>query len=198
MLSFDEPSHVYTWKGAMVPGVTTVIRDALGNPFERVAADVLEHARQRGSAVHKACELDDAGMLDESTVDRRIVPYVDAWRAFRQQFQFQVLFAETPLYSVAHGFAGTPDCAIALLDGAVAVLDRKTGLPGPAAAMQTAAYAHLVDSEFDFGGIGLRRFALRMLPTGQYRIHEYTNPGDWRDFLAALTVYRLKERIANE
>jgi hypothetical protein len=198
MLAFDAPSHVYAWKGAIVPGVTTIIRNALGNPFERVAADVLELARQRGSAVHKACELDDAGLLDEATVDSRIVPYVDAWRVFRHQFKFQVLFAETPLYSMVHGFAGTPDCAIALLDGVMAVLDRKTGLPGPAAAMQTAAYAHLVDCEFGDDGTGLRRFALRMLPTGQYRIHEYTNPGDWRDFLAALTVYRLKERIANE
>lgn len=198
MLTFDEAAHAYQWKGATVPGVTTIIRGALGNPFERVAAEVLERARQRGSAVHKACELDDAGTLDESSVDVRIVPYVEAWRKFRRQFAFRVIFAEKPLYSTAHGYAGTPDCAIEFDDGGCAVLDRKTGLPGPAAALQTAAYANLVEAEngrFDFNA---RRFALRMLPTGKYALHEYTSPGDFRDFLACLVVRRLQERIANE
>lgn len=195
MLEFDPVAHAYRWQGRPVPGVTTIIRGALGDPFERVAANVLEHARQRGQAVHKACELDDAGDLDETTVDVRIWPYVAAWRAFRREFRFRVIFAERPLFSDVHGYAGTPDCAIALPDGAHAVVDRKTGLPGPAAALQTAAYAHLIDATFGAAD-PMRRFALRMLPTGKYRFDEYTNPRDWPDFLGCLAVHRLKERIA--
>ncbi len=195
MLAFEPASHTYTWKGARVPSVTTIIRRVLGNPFEHVAASLLAYARQRGTAVHKACELDDAGELDESTVDARIVPYLDAWRLFRQQFKFRVLFAEKPLYSEFHGFAGTPDCCIECDLGWLAVLDRKTGLPGPAAALQTAAYGHLVDRHID-SDIPVRRFALRMLPNGKYKLHEYTAPGDWREFLACLVCVRLQERIA--
>jgi hypothetical protein len=195
MLEFDPVAHEYRWQRKLVPSVTTIIRGALGNPFERVAAPVMERARQRGTAVHKACELDDAGTLDESSVDPQIAAYVDAWRAFRREFGFEVLFAELPLYAHTHGFAGTPDCVIKLPDGVRAVVDRKTGLPGPAAALQTAAYAHLIDAEFG-ADLPLRRFAMRMLPSGKYRFHEYTELGDWRDFLACLAVHRLRERLA--
>lgn len=199
MLSFDPAEHAYTWRGKPVPGVTSVIRGSLGDPFERVARDVLEHARQRGSAVHKACELDDEGRLDEATVDPRIVPYVEAWRKFRREYRFEVLFAERPLYSAISGFAGTPDLVGRLLDGAILVIDRKTGLPGPAAALQTAAYAELAAYELHLDSpTAPRRFALRMLPSGKYQFHEYTQPGDWRDFLACLVVHRLKGRLASE
>jgi hypothetical protein len=195
MLEFDPVEHAYRWQGKPVPGVTTIIRGALGDPFEHVAAPVLERARQRGSAVHKACELDDAGCLDEATVDARIVPYVEAWRKFRREFGFRVQFAERPLYHAVHGYAGTPDCAIELACGLPAIVDRKTGLPGPAAALQTAAYAELA-YWLDAPPRQVRRFALRMLPNGRYQMHEYTNPGDFRDFLACLAVHRLKERLA--
>lgn len=197
MLTFDAAAHAYAWSGRPVPSVTSIIRSVLGDPFERVAAPVLEHARQRGSAVHKACELDDEGRLDESTVDRRIVPYVEAWREFRREFPFTVLFAETPLYSMVNGFAGTPDVAAQLDDGSVICIDRKTGLPGIGAALQTAAYSELIADKLSLASpLAVGRFALRMLPTGRYRFDEYSNPRDWREFLACLTVYRLRERAA--
>lgn len=191
MLEFHSDGHRYTWCGRPVPSVTTVIRTALGDPFERVAATVLELARQRGKAVHKACELDDAGELDETTVDARIVPYIDAWRRFRKEFPFTVLEAEKERYNAQHGYAGTPDCLIAFGRRDIAVVDRKTGLPGIGAALQTAAYAR-----FWLNGDSMRRFALRMMPTGKYQFTEYKDPGDWRDFLACLAVHRLKERLA--
>ena len=66
----------------------------------------------------------------------------------------------------------------------------------PAAALQTAAYAALIDEEYGAEDAPMRRFALHALPSGKYRLHEFTNAGDWREFLAALVVMRLKERIA--
>lgn len=194
MLEFDPVQHVYRVAGGVVPGVTTVIRGALGDPFERVAAPILERARQRGNAVHKACELDDAGMLDESSVDPKIAAYVDAWRAFRREFAFRVLFAERPLYSALYGYAGTPDVVGVFEDSSVIVIDRKTGLPGPAAALQTAAYAALVAEATPCAVPA--RFALRMLPSGKYRMDEYSGVADWRDFLSCLNVHRLRERLA--
>lgn len=193
MLTFDAGPHVYFWNDDIVPGVTDVIRGAIGDPFERVAPEILEHARQRGTAVHKACELDDAGNLDEDSVDFRIRPYVAAWRKFRAQFRCEVVMAESALYSRVYGYAGTPDVVIELPNFEQAVVDRKTGLPGPAAALQTAAYQVLAQEN---GLRPTRRFALRMLPTGQYRFDEYKNAGDVRDFLACLAVHRLRERIA--
>lgn len=192
---FDPAEHAYRFGDKPVPGVTSVIRSALGDPFERVAAPVLELARQRGSAVHRACELDDEDRLDEESLDPRIVPYVQAWRRFRREFAFDVLFAEQPLYSLVSGCAGTPD-VVAESRGEVLVIDRKTGLPGIAAALQTAAYAEIVADHLCLTSpTSPRRFALRMLATGRYQFHEYTAPSDWRDFLACLAVHRLKGRI---
>lgn len=196
MLTFDADAHRYAFNGVRVENVTTVLRSALGDPFERVARDVLELARQRGKAAHLACQLDDAGTLDEASVDARILPYVDAWRLFRRQWRFDVNFAEVPLYSPTYGYAGTPDVVATSADGQIICIDRKTGLPGAFAALQTAAYATLVAERFALHWNGIRRFALRMMPDGKYRFHEYDSPADWRDFLSCLNVHRIKERIA--
>jgi hypothetical protein len=194
-LQFDAARHVYSRGGRTVPGVTGVIRASLGYPFEHVAARVLEYAQQRGTAVHRACELDDEGVLDDATIDPRIMPYVVAWRSFRSQYPLTVITAETRLYSTVYGFAGTPDVVAMLPDDTLAVIDRKTGLPGIAARLQTAGYAQLVAELQSVDVRSVRRFALRMLPTGKYRFDEHTATSDWRDFIACLTVARLIERM---
>lgn len=199
MLTFDAETHRYAWDGQPVPGVTQVIRSAVGDPFARIARDVLERKRQIGHAAHKAAELDAAGMLNEATVHPAVLPYLSAWRAFRRETGFEVVASEEKLYHTVLGYAGQLDFwgTFPARPGA-AVVDLKTGLPGPMAAMQTAAYLEMV--LFHYAGLEgeQRRFALRALPTGRYKLEEYTNPGDWRDFLACLAVHRLKERIENE
>lgn len=194
MLELDREAHRYRWNGAAVPGVTEVIAAALGNPFADVRPAVLERKRQIGEAAHLACDMDDRGVLDDSTVARPVQPYLEAWRAFRRELRFELLISERPLYHLVHGYAGTPDRVIQIGDER-AVVDIKTGLPGPQAALQTAAYADLIASHLGRER-PLRRFALRALPSGRYKFDEHTHPGDWRDFLACLAVYRLKERIA--
>lgn len=202
MLTFDPVEHRYAWNGAAVPGVTSVIRSALGDPFASVPPAVLEHKRMIGTAAHLACHLDDAGKLDEASVHPEVAPRLEAWRKFRRDVRSCVFMSEEPLYAVAHGYAGMPDRGLLVEPPAaaewVAVVDLKTGLPGPAAALQTAAYEHLVAQRFPHvvGSKRIRRFALQALSSGKYRMTEYTNPADWRDFLACLAVHRLKERIA--
>ena len=195
MLTFDPVAHRYAWKGRTVPGVTDIISSALGNPFADVPPAVLEHKRAIGVAAHLACHLDDEGKLDESTVHPEVAPRLAAWREFRRAFRFEVYASERPLYHSLHGYAGTPDRGVFVIDGAWrAVIDLKTGLPGPAAALQTAAYAHLLEATF--GTPVDRRFALQARDDGTFRLVEYESPADWRDFLSCLNVHRLKERIA--
>jgi hypothetical protein len=192
-LQFDPELHEYAWNGRLVPSVTQVLRSALGDPFRGVASDVFERKRQIGSAAHKACELDALGTLDESTVHPAVVPYLEAWRAFLRESNFQVYETETHLYSDAYGFAGTPDF-IGVLGGAnMCVIDLKTGLPMIQAAFQTAGYAILA------GEIGnsamVSRYALQALPNGRYKLMPYTAPSDFADFLACLRCHRIKERM---
>lgn len=197
MLTFDAAEHRYFWHGKPVPGVTSIISSVLGNPFERVPTPVLEHKRALGVSTHFACHLDDAGMLDETSVHPEVRPRLDAWRAFRRELQCEVICSERQLYHASIGYAGQPDRLMRLVvAGDRAVVDLKTGLPGPYAALQTAAYGELVDSEFGAEERPLRRFSLQALPSGRYKFTEYTNPGDWRDFLSCLNVLRIRERIA--
>lgn len=202
MLTFDPVEHRYAWKGARVPSVTQIIASALGDPFANVPEHVLAHKRAIGQAAHLACHLDDAGELDDESVHEEVRPYLEAWRAFRREFPARVFVSEQPFYTVAHGYAGTPDRAVLIeppyAAAWIAVVDLKTGLPGAAAALQTAAYQHLVAQCCPeiVGAKHMRRFALQALSNGRYRLLEYAAPSDWRDFLACLAVYRLKERIA--
>lgn len=189
MLDFNAERHEYRWNGAIVPSVTQVIRAALGDPFGRIPADVLERKRKIGQAAHRACELDSRGDLDEATVHPAVLPYLQAWQAFVRESGFVVVFAELPFRHDTYGYAGTPDF-VGDLNGNRVVCDVKTGLSGPQAALQTAAYSALVCAQ--------RRFALRALPDGRYKLVEFSSPGDWPDFLACLRCVRLRERIANE
>ncbi len=193
-LVFDPVGHVYTWNGKRVPNVTAIIRDALGDPFANVSPAVLEYARQRGQAVHKACELDDAGQLDERTVDPVIAGYLEAWRALRQAWRFRIMASELPIYNPALGYACTPDVVFEA-PTTWGVIEIKTGLPGLQAELQTAAQLEAARHHFDMlqGG---ERFAVRLDKNGKPHFERHDHPGNWRDFLSCLNVCRLRERIA--
>jgi len=197
MLAFDAEAHRYTWDGRPVPSVTQVIRGALGDPFARISPAVLERKRRIGDAAHRAAELDAAGTLDDATVHPAVLPYLEAWRAFRRESQCTLIASESRIYHPVHGYAGTLD-VFAWVNGDAAVIDIKTGLPGPQAELQLAAYAEVAIDGPEVSGGTVRRFALRVLPTGRYKFDEYKNPAAWRDFLACLAVHRLKEKIENE
>jgi hypothetical protein len=201
-VAFDPVRHEYTVDGRVVRHVTGVLRSALGDPFARVPMHVLERKRQIGQAAHRAIELDDAGDLDELSVHPEVTPYLEAWRDFRRQFPFVVILSEQWLYSPVLDLATTPDRVVTLRDpdgdasdaAAVAVVEFKSGLPGPLAGLQTAAQALVF--EHCSGITPRRRFAMQAKPDGKYRLTEYTSPGDFRDFLSCLNIVRLKERLA--
>jgi hypothetical protein len=87
---------------------------------------VLEPKRRIGTAVHKACELDDLGVLDEDSVHASIWPYLCAWREFKMALRPTFILIEQPMYH-PDGYAGTPD-RVALIDEVDWLLDLKTTL----------------------------------------------------------------------
>lgn len=189
MLTFDEATHGYKWKGTPVPSVTQVIRSALGDQFAGVSHDAFARKRMLGQAAHRACELDSLGMLDEATVHPEVWPYLLAWRRFIFESGFKVVASEELFYEEVYGYAGRRDCR-GYLDGAQAVVDFKTGAPGMVG-IQTAGYAmagYAIDSKW-------RRFALLARDSGGYRFEECKSPADFADFLACLRIHRIKERL---
>lgn len=108
-LQFSEEQHAYTLNSVVVPSVTKILQIVGISDFSKVPADILERARLFGTAVHKACELFDKGTLDERTLDTNLWPYLDAWFAFKKDYQLEFIEIEKPIASVIYQVAGTPD-----------------------------------------------------------------------------------------
>lgn len=183
MLTFDPVKHEYRWHGLVVPGVTTITRPLMN--LDAVPRDVLERAAAFGTAVHRACELDDHGRLDESDLDPALAPYLKAWRAFSRDFDVQWDGIEERVYHQRFRYAGTLDRR-GLVRGARAMVDIKSGVTlYPAVGPQLAAYAQAHDP---ITGLAYHRLAVQLLPSGLYHAQSFCSPDDWPTFCSLLTL----------
>lgn len=186
MLVFDEASHTYHWNGIRVPSVTQILgamTDLSGIPGAR-----LEFARDRGHAVHYACELFDQDDLDWSTLDPRLVPYVEGWADFRAKTGFIPTGIEEKVFHPGLRYAGTLDRR-GVIDGQPSVLDIKAvAKMYPTTGMQTAAYAEALNA----GTPGIEkhtgRYGIQLLPSGKWKLNHYSEVTDWPTFVSALTL----------
>jgi len=185
MLAFDEASHTYTHKGVIVPGVTSIIERVLDS-FSGVPEQALEIARARGTAVHDATAFSDLNDLDWETLDVDLVPYVDAWLKFRAVTGFTPIHIEETVFHPRHFYAGKFDRVGLLWDSSLDLIDIKSGALMPSAGPQTAAYKEA----FNYRNTNKirRRWVVQLLPTGDYKLHEMKDAGDFSTFLAALTL----------
>jgi hypothetical protein len=75
------------------------------------------------------------------------------------------------------------------------LIDVKSGVADPVHGPQTAAYLELLrENEIIAKADQPIRLIARLQPNGFYQTEEQRDPGDWSVFLAALTVFRFKER----
>ncbi len=188
-LQFDPVEHRYMRNGVIVPGVTEILQSVgiIDTTW------FTEESAWRGSVIHKCCELDDLGDLDEASVVEEAKGYLEAWRLFKREMKF--------------------------LDGAV--VDLKTGQILPWVKYQLAAYSEFRPTGtsrenierpmlYECNGISfagtpdrlippfpaLRRIAVRLKPNGKYGIKEFPiheRRGDLNIFLAALAINNAKE-----
>jgi hypothetical protein len=103
------------------------------------AADVIrDKAATQGSDIHALAEAITLG--HEVTVTEEQAPFVDAYRAWRRDFEPSFLAAEEMVCSLQYGYAGTLD-AIVEIAGEVWLLDYKTSKGVyPETALQLIAY----------------------------------------------------------
>lgn len=196
-LTFDEASHTYQWNGQPVPGCTTVLAPLYD--FSMVKDEILNLARERGDAVHKATELLDQDDLAWDSLDARIVPYVEAWKAFKAESGWVPVEMEQRVYHTVHRYAGTFDRVLWKNEGTrcrYAMCDIKTvSQLHPATAVQTAAYAAAYERPRTFHqDVPLERCAVKLQPDGRYRLKFYEDKGDFGTFLSLLNIHRFKER----
>jgi hypothetical protein len=142
-LEFDEELHKYSMSGRPVPGVTEVLESVGITDFEFVAPEILEYAKQLGTAVHSACEMYDNGILEPESVDPVVAPYLEGWKKFKNDYGVEVIENELRVYDPIFCYAGTLDRIIRIGqndDGIRILLDIKSGEKTRAAPIQTSAY----------------------------------------------------------
>jgi hypothetical protein len=184
-LDFTPENHEYRLNGEVVPSVTQLLAPIYSGVFDAIPADVLERKRALGTAVHKACELDDVNELDESTLHDAIRPYLDGWRRFRDEFAPVWDASEWMLADPGMRYAGTIDRVGTLNDGRLVVLDIKTGPQSPQIGVQLAGYERLLKAN---NRTEDRERLSVHLTEGGFQLARWTAIDDHRCFLALLSV----------
>lgn len=174
-VQFDEKTHTYTVDGRVVPSVTQVLKSA-GLVDDRWFN---EGARDRGRIVAVAIELHSKGEL--GTVPDGYQGYVDAWKKFLAETGFVPSSVEQPICHEHYGYAGTPDSIGRFRDGALTIVDVKTGADASHYALQTAGYGLMLCSIPD-------RCCVFLSADGKYKMRPHKNPRDRDVFLAALKI----------
>jgi hypothetical protein len=187
-LTFDEGTHTYRFNGNVVPGVTSILAPL--TDFSRVPPAVLEAASQFGKAVHRACELDDLGELDEDQLDAALVPYLTAWRKFSADYAVEWEQIEQQTFHTTMRYAGTPD-RFGKVRGQLTVVDIKsTAELYPTVGPQLSAYAHALKHPY------ADRLAVQLKADGTYVAKPYTDPTDFPVFASLLTLRNWCTRYA--
>lgn len=132
-LSFDGELHEYRLGGIKIPSVTQILNWNVNT--SRIPA----WTSLRGTAFHLATEYDDAGDLDESSIDPLVKPHLDAYRKWKAATNPMFALTEHRVWGELDGlrFAGTIDRVIY----PVVVADLKSGQPRKEHGAQLAAYA---------------------------------------------------------
>jgi hypothetical protein len=190
-LVYDDALHQYTYNKIIVPSVTQVMKTrGLTKNYSGIDPAVVNTARIRGKAVHKAIELYNQDNLDESQLDIEI-PYFNAYKKFEEEYQPIVLQSELQLMSLDWWYAGTMDMVLAI-EGRIGVVDTKCTytLDKDATQIQLAAYKQLYQCQLrgrrekiDFVA------ALHLQKTGKYNFVVWDNTDTaWEIFTYALNI----------
>lgn len=190
---FDATAHRYTLDGLSIPSVTQIIQLAgIGTDYSNIPPVILEQKRALGVAVHEICEYVDMGA--EPPYYPGVEGYVEAYCKFRREKEFIPLEAELQLYHKTLKYAGTID-RIGQIKGITAVIDLKTtasieiGYVGPQTAAYEEAYRLWTGTKKK-----LPRYCLQLKSDGSYKLEQCKSKEDFQAFLAALNIYRWRER----
>lgn len=174
--TFDEAAHRYAVGSVHVPSVTQVLE---GTGMAPDLSHLPEYYRHRGRAIHTAMALHLAGRLDESTLDERIVPFIDHGRAWLDAIEAQPLVIEHRWVHTALLYGGTLDL---FCDSKIGLLlvDWKSTFHDPAYDVQVAGgYAPLLLEAAEHGAVPIEpaqvmeaRLAVVTLKQPMGKMHE--------------------------
>jgi len=174
-VAVDE-NHKYTIAGKPVVGVTSILRNSGYMPdFE---CD--QYYLDRGTYIHRACELYRKGTLDMDSVSDALRGYLAGYIAWCEQYKPRLVLSEVPVGSRLHGFGGRPD-EVDEIDGELWLVDMKSGSKSITHKWQTAGYAEALTEQY---GLKIRkRAALYLTEDGKYKVDPHTDVADRSEFL---------------
>lgn len=187
-ITFDADTHTYFYGMEQIPSVSEILRPLTDPYLQGIPEHILNWKRDLGTAVHKACELYDAGNLDESTLDERILPYLEGYRKFLADHQPQWDAIEEIVFEPMARYCGTLDRAGTIGDKPV-IIDIKTSTKVQAtAALQLWAYALAYDEM-----VTPELFALQLWE-GNYKLHHFEDFDLYSETWDALLTLRRWEK----
>lgn len=200
-LVYDEERRKHTYNGVALPSVTQVTRP-LDSGLLRADPELVAAAAERGDKVHQITQFFDEDDLDESTVDPALAGYLDAWKKFRLQLDFEPEAGgiERVVLSRRLHYTGRADRVGSDGSGRRIVIDIKTGMVPLSAWPQLAAYAMALNEE-KAGDLNTPRvsgmYVVQLSADGDYRLHHAKDIEEhYREFTHMLAHYRYLEKYA--
>lgn len=198
VLTFDEKAHRYFMNGRAALGVSQILELSGISNFSNVNWDLLDRAQKFGTAAHQATVLSDRGILDKSSLDEPLVPYLTAWKSFVAKELSEILYMELPVYSLCFAFAGTLDRIAFDSKRRVTLVDIKTSKAFHASVkLQTAGYQIAYEEKAARDGLKVkieRRVGVILREDGTYYAEDFNDRSDRDDFIACARVAAFKLR----
>ncbi|MEA2036114.1 MAG: Dna2/Cas4 domain-containing protein [Nanoarchaeota archaeon] len=142
-ITMDE-NHLYRVNGKIVPGVSELLMEV-----GLIDANVIKFAdTSLGSAVHKAAELSDKGILDYDSCCEEVKSRLKQWRAFISDPKFEIIANEQMFYSKL-GYCGTPDRVLKRGEDHILVDIKTSKVRSKSTKVQMAFYQRLVEENLE-------------------------------------------------
>jgi hypothetical protein len=178
---------------ATIPSVT----DIIGRFFPHYAGgNNSTFGRELGSDIHRAIELDEAGVLDVDSLDDFVLPRWDAYTAWREaNSEWYTYGVEEMVCHPTLRYAGRIDLVLRDHDH-IMVVDLKSGGPEKHHRLQTAAYRNALLEWADLmTARTVRRGCLYLPRNGEAKLVEHHDHElDFRAFAQLRDVYQWTER----
>jgi hypothetical protein len=178
--------------------VTSVLQFVgIRSSFEFLKPDDRTFYLERGKMIHYYTELFDNGEINRYDLDERIVPYIEAYKLFREEVGGKILHREQKVVSDLLGYEGRLDRVIKgshAFKGEV-IADIKTNEGDIATRLQLSAYQLAYANTKNWRKT--RRAVIELKDNGKYRFEMYSeadNDSDMDGWLSALKLCKWKMR----